>query len=97
MSDPESQIPAGGNDQPGVKVYSLSTCSHCKAAKKFLGECTIRYDFVDVDLLEGDERKAIVEDVRKFNPRCSFPTIIIGEKVIIGFKETEIKEALGME
>jgi hypothetical protein len=51
---------------------------------------------VDVDLLEGDERKAIVEDGRKFNPRCSFPPIIIGEKVIVGFKETEIKEALGM-
>ena len=96
MSDPESQTPAEGNDHPGVKIYSLSTCSHCKAAKKFLGECTIKYDFVDVDLLEGDERKAIVEDVRKFNPRCSFPTIIIGEKVIVGFKETEIKEALGM-
>ena len=97
MSDPESQTPAEDNDPPGVKIYSLSTCSHCKAAKKFLGECTIKYDFVDVDLLEGDERKAIVEDVRKFNPRCSFPTIIIGEKVIVGFKETEIKEALGME
>jgi glutaredoxin-like protein NrdH len=97
MSEPESKTAAEGKDHPGVKVYSLSTCSHCKAAKKFLGECTIKYDFVDVDLLEGDERKAIVEDVRKFNPRCSFPTIIIGEKVIIGFKENEIKEALGME
>jgi glutaredoxin-like protein NrdH len=97
MSDPESLTPAENSDRPGVKIYSLSTCSHCKAAKKFLGECTIKYDFVDVDLLEGDERKAIVEDVRKFNPRCSFPTIIIGEKVIVGFKETEIKEALGME
>ncbi|MGD8521230.1 MAG: glutaredoxin family protein [Desulfobacterales bacterium] len=79
-----------------VKIYSLSTCSHCKATKKLLGECTIKYDFVDVDLLEGDERKAIIEDVKKFNPRCSFPTIIIGEKVIVGFKEKEIKEALGM-
>jgi glutaredoxin len=97
MSDPESLTPAENSDRPDVKIYSLSTCSHCKAAKKFLGECTIKYDFVDVDLLEGDERKAIVEDVRKFNPRCSFPTIIIGEKVIVGFKETEIKEALGME
>jgi glutaredoxin-like protein NrdH len=97
MSEPESGPPStDAQDQPGVKIYSLSTCSHCKAAKKFLGECTIKYDFVDVDLLEGDERKAIVEDVRKFNPRCSFPTIIIGEKVIVGFKETEIKEALGM-
>ena len=97
MSDPDPNTSPQGEGPPEVKVYSLSTCSHCKAAKKFLGECTIKYDFVDVDLLEGDERKAIVEDVRKFNPRCSFPTIIIGEKVIIGFKEKEIKEALGME
>jgi glutaredoxin len=54
------------------------------------------YEFVDVDLLEGDERQAILEDVRKFNPKCSFPTIIIGDKVIVGFKEEEIKEALGL-
>ena len=97
MSAPESQTPAEGNDQPGVKVYSLSTCSHCKAAKKFLGECTIKYEFVDVDMLEGDERRAIIEDVKKFNPRCSFPTVIIGDKVIVGYKEKEIKEALGLE
>ena len=77
-----------------VKIYSLSTCSHCKAAKKFLNECDIKYEFTDVDLLQGDERRAILEDVKKFNPRCSFPTIIIGDKVIVGFKEGEIKEAL---
>lgn len=82
-------------DEP-VKVFSLSTCSHCKSTKKFLNECTVKYEFVDVDLLEGDERKAILEDVRKFNPKCSFPTIIIGEKVIVGFKENEIREALGL-
>jgi glutaredoxin-like protein NrdH len=79
-----------------VKIYSLSTCSHCKSAKKFLGECTVKYEFVDVDLLQGDERKAILEDVRKYNPKCSFPTIIIGETVVIGFKEDEIREALGI-
>lgn len=83
------------SDKP-VKLYSLSTCSHCKFTKKFLNDCTIRYDFIDVDLLEGEERKAILEDVKKFNPKCSFPTIIIGEKVIVGFKENEIKEALGL-
>ena len=79
-----------------VKVYSLSTCSHCKATKKFLAECTVKYDFVDVDTLDGEERAAIVEDVKKLNPKCSFPTIIIGEKVIVGYKEDEIKEALGL-
>ncbi len=79
-----------------VKIFSLSTCSHCKATKKFLGDCTIKYDFVDVDLLQGEERAAILEEVKKFNPNCSFPTVIIGDKVIVGFKEKEIKEALGL-
>jgi len=79
-----------------VKIFSLSTCSHCKATKKFLGDCTIKYDFVDVDLLQGEERSAILEEVKKFNPNCSFPTVIIGDKVIVGFKEKEIKEALGL-
>ncbi len=84
------------SDEKPVKIFSLSTCSHCKSTKKLLNECTIQYDFVEVDLLEGDERKAILEDVKKFNPKCSFPTIIIGEKVIVGFKEKDIKEALGL-
>jgi glutaredoxin len=97
MSDTDSNGSEEGKTQPDVKIYSLSTCSHCKAAKKFLGECTIKYEFVDVDMLEGDERRAIIEDVKKFNPRCSFPTVIIGDKVIVGYKEKEIKEALGLE
>ncbi len=79
-----------------IQIYTLSTCSHCKATKKFLDSCTVKYDFVDVDLLHGEERTAILDDIRKFNPRCSFPTIIIGEEVIVGFKENEIKEALGL-
>jgi len=82
--------------EPKVKLYSLSTCSHCKATKKFLGDCTVKYEFIDVDLLQGEERAAIIADVKKFNPKCSFPTIIIGDKVIVGFKEQEIREALGI-
>jgi glutaredoxin len=81
---------------PSVKIFSLSTCSHCKSTKKFLADCTVQYDFVDVDMLQGEERAAILEDVKKFNPKCSFPTIIIGDKVIVGYKEAEIREALGL-
>lgn len=80
-----------------VKLYTLSTCSHCKKTKELLDECAIKYDFTDVDLLTGDERKHIVEEVKKLNAECSFPTITIGDKVIIGFKEQEIKEALGLK
>jgi len=81
---------------PPVKIYTLSTCSHCKATKKFLDRCAVKYDFTDVDLLEGEERVAILEDVKKWNPRCSFPTIIIGNRVIVGHREDEIREALGL-
>ena len=72
----------------------MSTCGHCKATKTLLDECRVKYDFTDVDLTHGEERAAILEDVKKFNPNCSFPTIIIGDKVIVGYKEDEIREAL---
>ncbi|MGC8602867.1 MAG: glutaredoxin family protein [Desulfomonilaceae bacterium] len=78
------------------KLYSLSTCSHCKACKRFLGDCGIEYEFTDVDLLSDEERKPILEEIKHLTSRCAFPTLIIGEKVIVGFKEQEIKEALGL-
>ncbi len=78
-----------------VKLYSLSTCSHCRSVKKLLGDCAVNYESVDVDLLEGEERKAILADVKKLNPRCSFPTVVIGDQVVVGHKEKEIREALG--
>lgn len=82
--------------QPNIKIYTLSTCSHCKAAKRFLDECTVKYDATEVDLLTGKERAAILEEVKKLNPNCSFPTLIIDDKVIVGFKEGEIRKALGL-
>lgn len=82
---------------PKVKLYSLSTCSHCRATKKLLDSCTVQYEFTDVDLVSAAERNAVLDDVRKINPRCSFPTIIIGDTVIVGFKEAEIKQALGID
>jgi len=79
-----------------VMIYTLSTCSHCRSTKKFLDDCRVKYEFEDVDKLQGEERAAILEDVKKWNPRCSFPTIIIGDRVIVGYKEDEIREALGL-
>lgn len=79
-----------------IKIYTLSTCGHCKAAKKFLSDCAIQFEFIDVDLISGDEMKSVLEDVKKFNPQLTFPTIIIGDEVIIGFEEIEIRRALGL-
>jgi len=82
--------------QPDIKMYTLSTCSHCKAAKKFLDDCTVKYEFTDVDILSGEERAAVLEDVKKINPRCSFPTTVINDQVIVGFQEDKIRKALGL-
>ena len=79
-----------------VKMFTLSTCSHCKAAKKFMNDNGITYDCTDVDLLQGAERENILQEVMQYNPQRSFPTIIIGDKIIIGFRENDIREALGI-
>ena len=78
-------------------LYALSTCSHCKSTRRLLSKCNVEYNYIEVDDLEGDERKAILADIKELNPRCSFPTIKINDTVIVGYKENKIKEALGIQ
>ena len=83
-------------DQSKVFLYALSTCGHCRNTKKLLDSHNVAYDFVDVDLLPRDEMTKVIEDVRKINPQVAFPTVVIGDKVIVGYRELEILEALGL-
>lgn len=82
--------------QPHVTLFTLSTCHHCKAAKKFLADCGVKFEATDVDLLSGAEREAILAEVRRLNPECSFPTILIGDQVVVGNNEEKIRKALGL-
>lgn len=77
-------------------LYALSTCSHCKLTRRLLSESNVEYTYIEVDDLEGDERKSMIAEVKAINPRCSFPTIKINDQVIVGFKKNRIKEALGI-
>ena len=78
-----------------IMLYALSTCGWCKKTKKFLDDLGVEYNFIYTDYLDGDEKEKIMDEVRKWNPRCSFPTIVINDKkAIVGFREDEIKEAL---
>ena len=80
--------------KPRIKLYTLSTCSHCNRTKKFFKDNGIDVEFTDVDLLDGSERERILDEVRKLNPDCSFPTICIGDVVIVGFNEEKLRDAL---
>ncbi len=86
----------GSRSKKRVLLYALSTCVWCKKTKKLLGSLDVPYDYIDVDLLSGREEEAVMEEVRRHNPDCTFPTMVIdGGQVISGFKEAEIRRALG--
>ena len=83
-----------GKDSPHkIILYALSTCVWCKKTKRFLNDLGLAYNFVDYDLLEGDEKNKIEKEIEKWNPRLSFPVLVVdGEKCILGYDETKIKE-----
>jgi glutaredoxin-like protein NrdH len=68
----------------------------CKAVKKLLSKLDVAYEFTDVDLLKSEEQNAVIEKIKAMNPKCAFPTVIIGDSVIVGYREAEIKKALGL-
>ena len=87
-------MPENNMNDCDIKLYALSTCIHCRNAKEYLDQCGVKYDCVDVDKLDGDDRKRVLEAIKEINPSCSFPTIIINGKTIVGFRKDQIEEAL---
>jgi len=86
-----------GENKGKIMLYALSTCGWCRKTKDFLKKLGVEYSFVYVDLLEGDDRAEAIEQVAKWNSRRSYPTIVINDKLCVsGYKEDEIKEALGL-
>jgi glutaredoxin-like protein NrdH len=80
-----------------VMLYALSTCGWCKKTRRFLDDHNVTYDYVYVDLLEGEEKDQVLDEVRKWNPRCSFPTVVVDDsEVVAGFKEDRLQEVLGL-
>jgi glutaredoxin-like protein NrdH len=78
-----------------VMLYALSTCGWCRRTKALLNDLGVEYDYTDVDLLKGKEQDDAMKEVKKFNPDCNFPTLVIDDqRCIVGFKEDEIREAL---
>ncbi|PWR75338.1 glutaredoxin family protein [Methanospirillum stamsii] len=77
-------------------LYALSTCIHCKQTRNLLDELHVAYDYLYVDKLNKEDMNSVLMDIEKFNPRGSFPTLVINNsKVIVGSRLDEIKEALG--
>lgn len=78
-------------------MYALSTCPYCKGAKKFLEENGVEFDFVDVDLLVGDEQQEVVDKVREVSGGTSFPVLVVGDEHVVGFDREKIALLVGIE
>ena len=78
-----------------VLLYTLTTCAWCKLTKKFLKENDVSYEYLDLDVSSKEDQVTAVIDLKRRNAPVAFPTIIIDDtKLITGFKEEELSEAL---
>ena len=85
-----------GRNKGPVMLYALSTCGWCAKTKDLLRQMGVAFDYTFVDLLEGKEQEEAIGMVEKYNPAGSFPTLVLDNKrAIVGFREQEIREALG--
>lgn len=79
-----------------IQLFALSTCVYCQAIKKMFDDLEIDYHYIEADSVGEEEQEKVMEELKRINPKCSFPTTLIGEQVITGFKAQEIKERLGI-
>ena len=82
-----------GNKKGDIMLYALSTCVWCKKTKKLLEELNVDFYFTDVDLLDTPDKENAKEEIKKWNPACSFPSLVIDNKLcIIGYEEKKIRD-----
>ena len=85
-----------GKNKGKVMLYALSTCGWCRKTKELLNDLGVEYDYAYVDLMKSAEQDEAIKEIKKFNPACNFPTMVIDDKkCIVGYNEEDIREALG--
>ena len=87
-----------GEKKGKIMLYAISTCVWCNKTKKFLNSLGVDYYYVDVDLLNEEDKEKAEKEVEKWNPLSSFPTIVINdEKSVAGYDEEEIRSKISDE
>ena len=78
-------------------MYTLHTCRHCVRLKDFLDQHGIAHKLIYVDDFTDPARKEVMTTLRSFNPRGSFPTLVLPDgRSAVGFREEAVKELLGL-
>jgi glutaredoxin len=88
------KIHVDGKKKGDILLYALSTCGWCRKTKNLLNEIGVAYDYIDVDELSDEESTKLENEVlKKWNPDCTYPTIVINNKRSINkFSESKLRE-----
>ena len=85
----------GNNAKHRVLMYAISTCGWCKKAKRTLNELDVAYEYIDVDLLDDEEKQVIMKDILDRGGRLVYPTLIIdGATLLAGPSRSKLVEVL---
>ncbi len=79
-----------------ITLYSLTTCVFCQAIKKMLDDLDISFRCIQADELPEEDRSRVINELRAVNPKCSFPTVVVDDEVIVGYKVQKIKKTIGI-
>jgi glutaredoxin len=81
-----------GKNKGTLVLYALSTCIWCKKMKQLLDDLGLEYSYVYVDMLDETDEQEALNAVKRFNPRISFPTLVIdNETGVAGYDETRVR------
>lgn len=79
-------------------LYTLHTCRHCIRLKEYLATRSVFVQEVYLDDFEGTARQSLLTTLRRYNPRGSFPTLVLPDgRCVVGFQEAMVKKLFGWE
>jgi arsenate reductase-like glutaredoxin family protein len=65
--------------------------------KQFFKDNKVVFEFIDYDLADEEEQQRILDEMEKHGGNGSFPFIIIGEDVVIGYNPEKLSKLLGLK
>jgi len=77
---------------PKVIIYTTPYCVYCKMAKEMFRQNNIAYDEKDV-AVDLQAREHMIQK----SGQMGVPVIEVDDKIIIGFDQPRLKEALGIQ
>ena len=87
----------GERSEQDLKLFLLTTCTHCERAVRWLSRHGLSYSQLYADELSLEVKKRLNSDFhRAFHAPLCYPSLVVDERELLtGFEEIEWERALG--